>query len=153
MWLAWVTILSDEVASVTSQHVVFDFSLSTFCKVYHFPNAGKMIFNLFSSIKASVFCSFYDSFKSFPFGITQYLCKFSCTPALYAFIFLAIASNCSNNSLIFSSFIIVYFSIILQKYTFYLVAARKSYVIFIFFSILVSSRTPQIITYKMVCCK
>ena len=93
--------------------------------VYHFPNAGKMIFNLFSSIKASVFCSFYDSFKSFPFGIIQYLCKFSCTPALYAFIFLAIASNCSNNSLIFSSFIIVYFSIILQKYTFYLVVARK----------------------------
>ncbi|CUQ00687.1 Uncharacterised protein [Segatella copri] len=88
LWLAWITVLGNEIASITSQHVVFDFTLSTFSKRYHFPNAGKMIFYHFASVDTSVFSSLDDSFKSFPFGITQHLCKFSCTPTFYAFVFV-----------------------------------------------------------------
>ena len=64
------------------------FTLSTFSKRYHFPNAGKMIFYHFASVNTSIFSSLDDTFKSFPFGITQHLCKFSCTPTLYAFVFV-----------------------------------------------------------------
>ena len=42
--------MGNELASITSQHVVFDFTLSTFSKRYHFPNAGKMIFYHFASV-------------------------------------------------------------------------------------------------------
>ena len=123
----------NEIASITSQNVVFDFTLSTFSKRYHFPNAGKMIFYHFACVDTSVFSSLDDSFKSFPFGITQYLCKFSCTPTFYAFVFVGNSFKLLEQ--FFDFFFLhncLFFMIFRQSYAFYLVAARKSLVIFHF---------------------
>ena len=43
LWLAWITVLGNEIASITSQHVVFDFTLRSRTKGDHFADISKMV--------------------------------------------------------------------------------------------------------------
>ncbi len=45
LWLSWVAILCDQIASIAGEHNVIHLTLSTFCNVYHFADVSKMIRN------------------------------------------------------------------------------------------------------------
>ena len=42
----WITILSYKITGKASEHIVLDFTFSTFCQTYHFRDLTKMIIHI-----------------------------------------------------------------------------------------------------------
>lgn len=66
---AGVAILRYKITCIACQHHIIYLPLSAFGKIYHFPDVGKMIRRLFTSVIARFFSSNKHISKTFPFGI------------------------------------------------------------------------------------
>ena len=87
LWFARVTILCNEIASITCQHHIIYLTVSPRAKLDHFPDVGKMVGNRFAGIGAGVFCPFHSIFETLPFRIPENMIEFSGTPAFHTLVF------------------------------------------------------------------
>lgn len=82
LFLLWISILSNQIASVSGKHKILYFTLTSFAECDHFRDLTKMIIHIdplrFTRIDSAPDC---DS-KILPSGIAQQLLKFSGKPYL-----------------------------------------------------------------------
>ena len=75
-----ITVLSYEITGKMSEHIVLDFTLSTFCQAYHFRDLTKMVIHVDILWLTWFYGSTYSYSKILPTCIVKNRLKFACKP-------------------------------------------------------------------------